>query len=42
MTLTYQWRDGRFKEFSDVWSNKDYKCRGDMKTALTEHLKKTM
>jgi len=35
----YQWRDGRYKETCDVWSNEDYASRMEMRTALMEYLK---
>jgi len=38
-SLGYQWRDGRFKETCDVWSNKDFMRRDEVKTKLMEHLK---
>jgi hypothetical protein len=37
--IKYQWRDGRFKETSDVWQNENYDTRGEMKEALMKHLK---
>ena len=39
MTNTYQWRDGRFEKYCNVWYNENYECRGDMKTALVQYLK---
>ncbi len=34
----YQWRDGRYRETCDVWSNKNYKSRLDIGIFLCEYL----
>lgn len=35
----YQWRDGRFLTTSDVWKNKSYDTRAEMRNALMVHFK---
>lgn len=34
----YQWRDARKKETCDVWENESYDTRGEMRSALMNHL----